>query len=683
MHGPLRASPARPGILLRDPERSTLHPPRIPEDEAARLAALDALALVGTDAEERFDRITRTVGRLLGMPIAMVNLVTAEAQWAKSAVGMDQGATVERERSFCAHVVGDGRPVLVEEALDDPRFVDNPMVTTDPRLRAYFGMPVRGPGGHVLGSLCVADVAPRALEADQLSLLADLAGWVEAELDRTQLAAVTLQERRLRQRLEAITGAMGDGILVFDRAGRIEASNAAASRLLGRPSEVLHGAAVPDLLPPTGTSRAALEELLGAGRLRTPLRAEIEVARPDGAAVPLEVTVASANGTDTYVVVGRDVTDRRRHDAALQNLRQLYASILDAAADAIVGLDRDGRIQYANPAAHRLFVVPEGELLGEDLHTRFHHHRDDGSPYPWQECPSRQTLVTGRPCESLEERYHRADGTTFSAEYVSTPLVADGVVSGAVLMIRDVEERRTVERLKDEFVATVSHELRTPLTSIKGTLALVLGGVTGVLPADVRSLLEVTHSSTERLIRLVNDILDLERMVGGHLDLRREPSDARELTVAALDNVGGLADEAGVTIATAVEPVPVFVDVDRMVQVLTNLLGNAIKFSPTGGTVRVSCRTAPEGLVLTVADEGPGIALDAQQRIFERFGQADGSDRREKEGTGLGLPIARGLVEQHGGRLEVESEGGSGSRFHLTLPALPTGSEAADSEVHR
>ncbi|MFA9446794.1 ATP-binding protein [Egicoccus sp. AB-alg6-2] len=563
-----------------------MYPPTIPDDEPARVAALEQLALLDTAPEERFDRITRAAAALVGMPIVLINLVDERRQWAKSAIGMPHGATADRPVSFCAHVVGDAAPVLVAELARDRRFHDNPMVTGDPFLRAYFGVPVRGPSGHVLGSLCVADTQPRALDETRLARLGDLAGWVEAELDRSRLAALAVQERATSQRLEALTSAVGD----------------------------------------------------------------------------------------SHVVVGRDIAERRRHETALRNLRHLYESILDAAGDAILGLDVDGRVEYANAAANTLFAVPEGDLLGVHLHERFHDRYEDGSPYAWDDCPSRITLREGRPRDTIEEVYFRADGTPFAAEYVSTPLFADGEVSGAVLMIRDVEARRAVERMKDEFVATVSHELRTPLTSIKGTLSLVLGGVIGEVPAEVGALLAVTHDNTERLIRLVDDILDLERLVAGRVELCGVDTDARHLVDVAVDAVGGLAAAAGVTVEVEVEPVALWADADRIVQALTNLIGNAIKFSSPGMPVRITSSRTPEGLVLTVTDQGRGIAVEAQSRIFERFGQADASDRREQTGTGLGLPIARGLVEQHGGRLQVESDLGRGSRFHLTLP-LPAAIE--------
>ena len=476
----------------------------LPEAEADRLAALASLDLVGSAPDERFDRITRTVASLLDVPIAALNLVDDRQQWALSAIGMDQGASVPREHAFCAHVVGGATPLVVAATHEDTRFRDNPLVTSAPYLQSYAGMPVRAHGGPVVGTLCIADRRPRDFDQAQLRLLRDLAGWVEAELDRSRIAAARLREAALHQRLELVFRAVGDAVVVFDGSGRIGTANEVASAWFGDPGLPLTGRPVVELLP-DGVLRTSLARLAEDPRPPSAVHEEFEVVRADGVRVPVEAGVVVVPDSGELVLVARDVTERHRHDAARDHLRRLYASILDAAGDAIIGLDVDGRVTYANPTADRLFGVGAGGLLGVDVHERFHHHRADGSPYPWQECPSHSTLTHGLPQASTDETFFRADGTPFPADYASTPLLDDDRVVGAVMLLRDVEEQRAVERMKDAFVATASHELRTPLTSIKGTMALVLGGVMGEIPTDVRDLLEVSQHSTDRLIRLVND----------------------------------------------------------------------------------------------------------------------------------------------------------------------------------
>ncbi len=229
---------------------------------------------------------------------------------------------------------------------------------------------------------------------------------------------------------------------------------------------------------------------------------------------------------------------------------------------------------------------------------------------------------------------------------------------------------RESERLKDELLSVVGHELRTPLTSIRGSLGLLDGGVLGELPPDAANMVAVAVLNTDRLVRLVNDILDFERMTAGSMRLERGAVDARELVGESLRVVQANADAAGVGMRVDVAPVTVFADGDRVVQALVNLLGNAVKFSPHGGFVSVRARVDADGesALFSVADEGRGIPADRLESIFERFRQVDATDAREKAGTGLGLPIARGVVERHGGRMWAQSGDGRGSAFHFTLP---------------
>jgi len=236
---------------------------------------------------------------------------------------------------------------------------------------------------------------------------------------------------------------------------------------------------------------------------------------------------------------------------------------------------------------------------------------------------------------------------------------------------RTVEELRQLDRMKSEFVSIVSHELRTPLTSLRGSLGLLDAGAVGALPESAASMLRIALSNTERLVRLVNDILDLERIESGAevLDLRPHPVDG--LVEEAVANVAGAADGARVQIDRAPVGGSVVADRDRAVQALTNLLANAVKFSEPGATVRVA-GSAVDGLVrLDVVDQGRGIPPDKLETIFGRFQQVDSSDGRDRGGTGLGLAIVKSIADRHGGSVAVASELDRGSTFSLSLPAAP------------
>lgn len=235
-------------------------------------------------------------------------------------------------------------------------------------------------------------------------------------------------------------------------------------------------------------------------------------------------------------------------------------------------------------------------------------------------------------------------------------------------LVRMQEQLRESERVKDEFLSVVGHELRTPLTSIRGSLGLLEGGVLGELPQDAANMVAVAAHNTDRLVRLINDILDIERMAAGRLTLEPVAVDAEELVNQSIQVVQTTADAAEVKLCSDVDCVTVLADADRIVQALVNLIGNAVKFSTKGSIVRITVRREDHVALFSVSDTGRGIPADRLERIFERFRQVDASDAREKGGTGLGLPIARGIVDQHHGRMWVESHERQGSTFHFTLP---------------
>lgn len=262
--------------------------------------------------------------------------------------------------------------------------------------------------------------------------------------------------------------------------------------------------------------------------------------------------------------------------------------------------------------------------------------------------------------------------------------------------MQDVTEQRALERMKDEFVGVISHELRTPLTSIRGALGLIAGGAVGTLPPKAQRMADIALNSCQRLVRLVNDILDVEKMAAGKLELDLAPLTASDVIAAAIQEMQAMADQADVILTVHAGEAVILADRDRVIQALTNLISNAIKFSPPAGTVVVSAEPAdtnkPENntnahdtesaakvanlVRFTVTDQGSGIPADQLEAVFDRFIQADASDTRAKGGTGLGLPICRGIVEQHGGRIWAVSEPGRGSTFAFTLPAAPEAGES-------
>ncbi len=241
-------------------------------------------------------------------------------------------------------------------------------------------------------------------------------------------------------------------------------------------------------------------------------------------------------------------------------------------------------------------------------------------------------------------------------------------VLGFFSLIEDISERKAIEQIKDEFISVVSHELRTPLTSIYGSLRLVNSGRMGSLNKKTQQLIELAEKNTDRLVRLVNDILDLQRMNSGKITLEKQPCNAVDLISTAVETMRELAQQQEIKLKYAPRSIPLVADPDCILQTLTNLLSNAIKFSLEHSNVSIQAEERPQDILFQVSDRGRGIPSDKLESIFERFQQVDASDSRQKQGTGLGLAICRQIVELHQGKIWAESTPGDGSTFYFTLP---------------
>jgi PAS domain S-box-containing protein len=359
----------------------------------------------------------------------------------------------------------------------------------------------------------------------------------------------------------------------------------------------------------------------------------------------------------------------------LAKLARRHERILDAVGEGIYGVDVQGRISFVNPAGARLLGYTSNELLGRDAHTTFH---VDESDVAGSGCHLDAALRSGELVRRSDETYARRDGVCFPAEITAAPQQDGAEITGAVVVFSNISARRAIERMKEEFVSVVSHELRTPLTSIRGSLGLLAGGAVGPLPPGAERMVRIALDNSDRLTRLINDILDMERIESGALPMEFAVRDCANLVNMTVTTLRPVADDSGVVLAVGPAEGRVHVDADRIVQALTNLVANAVKFSPRGGLVTVSAEAGDSHVTFRVEDEGRGIPADKLESIFDRFHQVDSTDAREKGGTGLGLAITKAIVERHGGRIWAESELGKGSVFRFTLPAVLEPAEAVD-----
>ena len=353
---------------------------------------------------------------------------------------------------------------------------------------------------------------------------------------------------------------------------------------------------------------------------------------------------------------------RREVEASGRKL-ELFA---ERAPISVLELDARGTITKINQAAELLFGYTAAELVGRDMRVlvKREFHADFGRRW--------DHLVAIRQSESGLIRTPRRDGIELLCEWTVTPLVnPEGTVIAVIAQGRDVTAQREAERVKKEFTSTLSHELRTPLTSIIGSLQLINAGIVGDVPQDVAELTVVAERNGQRLLDLINDLLDVEKMESGKLTLDPQPLRLDDLVRESMVLNKAFAERFKVRFEVEGELAPRQVSADhkRLLQVMTNLLSNAAKFSPEGDAVKIAMTGNGASVRIAVQDRGPGIPEAFRGRIFGRFAQADSTATRQKGGTGLGLAICKRLIELMQGRIAFEDRPGGGTTFWFELPA--------------
>lgn len=458
--------------------------------------------------------------------------------------------------------------------------------------------------------------------------------------------------------------------------------NSFTAETLGYPAASLIGRPVMELMDASGA--ATFLECLRAMEKRRDWQGTLPMRRSDGEyrRVAFRSRRVGLGRERSFVVNhGVDTTEQYEAEEALQMAARQRELILESADDGIFGIDMEGKLTFINDAGARSLGFAPEDLAGRDFHEVVQHSHADGTPYSRATSPILEGLRRSEPVRMRNEVFWRQDGKAIPVEYSANPLMEDGRISGIVVAFQDVTERRRLERMKDEFISTVSHELRTPLTSLRASLGLVSSGTLDKRPEKRQEMLEMAVSSCDRLVRLVNDIVDFESVEHGHLELHLQNLQVRELLQRTVDAVHSEAAKAQIRFEVDGAECTVRADEERVLKVLNELVTNAIKFSGPDTVVKLSAHMLPEekagaekrkSVCLVVEDQGYGIEAEKLDRIFERFQQGDASDSRPLGGTGLGLALCQRIVEQHGGRIWAESEVGQGSRFYFTLPAANT-----------
>lgn len=431
------------------------------------------------------------------------------------------------------------------------------------------------------------------------------------------------------------------------------------------------------LLPPDEKKRvyALLEDAMEGG---DDFAFEHTLIRRDGIAIDVFVEGVidrDREGRPIRVLgVSQDVTLRKKSDEALRLSEERFQLASRATNDTLWDWNLTNHTIWVNEAFSTQFGyawtgVIDSRMREESIHP------DDRA----QICTSISEAIDGG-AEDWTAEYRFRDGRGAWHDVLDRAYIVRDASGKALRMIgamMDVTEQRKVEKMKDEFISTVSHELRTPLTSIRGALGLLASGRLGTLPEKGQRLVDIASANTDRLVRLINDILDIERIEAGKVTLTKIRCDAGELLVQAADTVRSLAEKGEIGIRIEAGSIALMADPDRLIQALTNLLGNAVKFSPRGSEITLTASPRGDNVALSVSDRGRGIPPEKLASIFERFQQVDASDARDKGGSGLGLAISRSIVRQHGGEISVESVFGGGSTFTIVVPRGITVTEPA------
>jgi PAS domain S-box-containing protein len=464
--------------------------------------------------------------------------------------------------------------------------------------------------------------------------------------------------------------------IVVELDGTITSWNPAAEQMFGYSAKEAIGKPIELIVPPEDAGKVA-EFRAMVQRGEPQVRYEAVRIAKGGRKVNIVATLTPVKAPSGAVIgvcaILSDVTEQRLTE-------QMFGLAVESCPSGMIMSDPDGTIIMTNSATERLFGYDHGELLGQSIeilvperlrerHRLFRHAFGAG---PAASRRSRQ--MQGR----------RKDASEVAVEIALNTIQVDGR-QVVLSVISDDSERQQIEEMKDEFIATVSHELRTPLTSIIGSLGLLLGGAAGPQTPAVTKLVSLAHANSQRLVRLINDMLDIEKIESGQVAFDFQVIDLRALVEHAIEANQDFAKQYHVQIRLDPDSTDatVRVDSDRIIQVLTNLLSNACKFSPTGSDVVIKIEPRDPAVRISVRDHGPGIPDDFKSRIFGKFAQADGCTTRQKSGSGLGLNIAKQIVARQGGQIGFDAAPGGGTVFHVDLPVVVAADTAPSAEAER
>jgi PAS domain S-box-containing protein len=383
----------------------------------------------------------------------------------------------------------------------------------------------------------------------------------------------------------------------------------------------------------------------------------------------------------------RDITKRCQNERKIEALKDNYEMILQAAGEGIIVQGDDGRINFVNSAAAKMLGYSRAALIGRPGHATLHHSRQGGTLYPVTACPILQTCRAGKSFSSSDDMFFKRDGTSFPVEYTATPIAADGIFNGVVIIFRDVSQTKRLQesevariaadsanKAKSNFMANMSHELRTPLNAVIGFGEILQDQLFGNTNEKQLEYINDIVISGRHLLDLINDILDLSKVEAGKMELELDRVFLADILNNALAMIRDKAAQHSITLSAQLSPnadIEFVADERKLKQIMFNLLSNAVKFTEDGGSVSVQAHltsASPAQIEINVSDTGIGIKPTDLKKLFQPFSQLESAYSKNFEGTGLGLALTKRLVDLHGGKIWAESEFGMGSKFTFLMP---------------
>ena len=679
----------------------------LPSNEVARINALHQYEILDTSPEREFDDLTRLAAHICGTPIALISLVDTDRQWFKSKLGLETSET-PRDVSFCTHAILESNLFIVQDTCQDVRFIDNPLVTVEPKVRFYAGAPLINPDGFALGTLCLIDYAPRNLSSEQQEALQILARQVMTQLElRRNLAAleeaITQRQQSEKALIESeeryrrLVELSPETVAVLS-VEKFDYINTAGAKLLGAASpEELIGKPIMDFVHPNYRQIPPRESQMQVQGNQADIT-EKKFVRLDGKVIDVEVTGIPITylGKPATQVVLRDITERKLAEEALLRAKvaeaaklelekeiterkraeeALYKSmatnraLIDALPDLMFRISSDGiLVNFKAPKDNNL-LPPPSEFLGKNLYEVL----PPSVAQPTMYCIE-QALQTGEI--QIYEYQLLLNNKPHNYEARIVVSAKDEVIA----IVRDITSRKQAEadirnalekekeliELKSRFVTMTSHEFRTPLTTILSSAELLQDYGSKWTQEKKLQHLQRVVKAVKHMTGLLNDVLLIGKAEAGKLECNPAPLDVAQFCRDLVDEMQISLDTHTIAFCSQCQSTTACMDEKLLRPILSNLLSNAIKYSPKGSTVHFDFICEQGEAIFRVQDQGIGIPAADQAQLFDSFYRA--SNVGTISGTGLGLAIVKKSVDLHGGQITVASVVGVGTTFTVTLP---------------